>query len=108
MSYGAPELATKEYWDDRYRGPDKNGYDWFKNYSDIKTIVEVHLRPDSKILILGCGTSSLSEDLYLSGFKHVTSVDFSAPAIELMRQRNQSRPEMSFHVRLDRHMSVQV
>lgn len=98
MSIGAPELATKKYWDLRYAEQDKDGYDWFKKYSDLKTDIERHLQPESKILVLGCGTSSLSQDLYLAGYKHVHSIDFSPAAIDIQRSKNELRTEMTFEV----------
>ncbi|CCG81804.1 protein of unknown function [Taphrina deformans PYCC 5710] len=98
MSLGAPELATREYWDTRYDGEDRDGYDWFKKYSDIADFLKLHLHYSSRILILGCGTSSLSAELYDAGYKHVTSMDFSPVAIHVMKQQNMGRPEMSFDV----------
>ncbi|BFZ57378.1 Methyltransferase-like protein 13 [Savitreella phatthalungensis] len=86
MSLGAPELATKEYWDARYAGDDKDGYDWFKCYSEIRQFLERNLDEcggfKARILILGCGTSSLSADLYDAGYKDITSIDFSQNAID--------------------------
>ena len=98
MSLGAPELATQEYWDSRYHGEDRDGYDWFKKYSDIAEFLKEHLQYDSKVLVLGCGTSSLSAELYDAGYKHVASVDFSPIAIDIMKHQNESRKEMSFEI----------
>lgn len=95
---GAPELATKEYWDARYEGEDKNGYDWFRKYSDIAAFLEKHLNLTSRILILGCGTSTLGSELYDKGYKFITSMDFSTTAIDIMTERNKHRLEMKFDV----------
>lgn len=38
-----------------------------------------------KILVLGCGNSSLGQELYNSGFPHVVNVDYSTTVIEMMR-----------------------
>ena len=98
MSLGAPELATKEYWDARYQTDDKDGYDWFKTWSELSDFFRKHLTIESRILILGCGTSSLSEELYNAGYKHITSMDFSPVAINLMKERHAGRTEMKWDV----------
>lgn len=102
---GAPELATKEYWDARYEGDDRDGYDWFRKYSDIAEFLEKHLHPNSRILILGCGTSSLGSELYDRGYRNITSMDFSDVAINVMIERNQHRNEMRFDVMDIRHLT---
>ena len=86
MSIGAPELATQAYWDGRYAAEDAQGYDWFKKYADISRYLELSLEScggkEARILILGCGTSSLSAELYDRGYTKITSIDFSPTAIE--------------------------
>ncbi|ORY83641.1 S-adenosyl-L-methionine-dependent methyltransferase, partial [Protomyces lactucae-debilis] len=86
------------YWDDRYENDHAEGYDWFKTFSEISSVLTPHLTATSKILVLGCGTSTLSEELWRSGYKHVTSVDFSPRCIELMQQRHADKPEMLWDV----------
>lgn len=98
MSLGAPELATQEYWDQRYRTDDRDGYDWFKRYTEISQFLNDHLSHNSKILILGCGTSPLGQELHDAGYKHVTSIDFSPVAIDIQRTANTDRPSMQFEV----------
>lgn len=38
-------------------------FDWFKNYSQISDIIHEFVKPDSRILMLGCGNSTLSEEV---------------------------------------------
>lgn len=62
-------------------------YEWFKGYSEFAHLVTCHLQPASRILVLGCGNSSLTFDLFSAGFHHLTSVDLSPTVIERMRAR---------------------
>lgn len=62
---------------ERYRQEgDDSTFDWFRDYSQIKSLL-TDLIPDKnlKILMLGCGNSALSEDMYNDGFKNITNVD---------------------------------
>jgi EEF1A lysine methyltransferase 4 len=63
--------------DARYQSEGPNAsFDWFKTYTQIRDILlDVIPNRSSKILILGCGNSSLSEDMYLDGFEDITNVD---------------------------------
>lgn len=62
-------------------------YEWFKGYREFAHLVTPHLQPSSKILILGCGNSSLTADLFSDGFQGITSVDLSPAVIDRMRKR---------------------
>ncbi len=62
-------------------------YDWFKGYKEFRHLVAPHLDPSSRILVLGCGNSSLTFDLCRDGFTCITSIDLSPSVIEKMRQR---------------------
>ena len=54
---------------------------------------------EMKILVLGCGNSKFSEDLYDAGYHNIVNVDYSSVCIAQMQERNsEERPEMSFIV----------
>ncbi|KAI9193583.1 S-adenosyl-L-methionine-dependent methyltransferase [Polychytrium aggregatum] len=91
------QYATVEYWDKRYQTESEkvNTYDWFKKWADLKDSISEYLQADHEILHLGCGNSSLSEDMYEDGFKHQANVDYSLPCIEAMAKRCEEKcPEI--------------
>ncbi|KAI0681934.1 S-adenosyl-L-methionine-dependent methyltransferase [Cerioporus squamosus] len=94
------EYGTKEYWDQRYtQEPEDSSFDWFKSYGDIADIMR-ELIPDksSRILMLGCGNSTLSQDMYADGYKNIVNTDYSGVLIEKMRHKyEQTAPEMEWH-----------
>ncbi|KAH9893400.1 S-adenosyl-L-methionine-dependent methyltransferase [Cubamyces lactineus] len=94
------EYGTKEYWDQRYaQESEDSSFDWFKSYNDIADIIR-ELIPDksSRVLMLGCGNSTLSQDMYDDGYKNIVNTDYSGILIEKMRHKHaQSRPEMEWH-----------
>ncbi|KAG7443556.1 S-adenosyl-L-methionine-dependent methyltransferase [Guyanagaster necrorhizus] len=95
------QYGTKDYWDRRYQAESTDSsFDWFKKYSDIADLLR-ELIPDkmSKILMLGCGNSTLSEDMYDDGYKNIVNVDYSSVVIEQMRRRHRvDRPGMKWRV----------
>ncbi|KAI0642257.1 S-adenosyl-L-methionine-dependent methyltransferase [Trametes meyenii] len=93
------EYGTKEYWDQRYsQESEDSSFDWFKSYQDIAEIIR-ELIPDkaSKVLMLGCGNSTLSQDMYDDGYKNIVNTDYSGILIEKMKHKHQERPEMEWH-----------
>ncbi|KAK2463612.1 hypothetical protein APHAL10511_004363 [Amanita phalloides] len=95
------DYNSKDYWNQRYAQESANdvAFDWFKSYADLAPYLH-DLIPDrsSRILVLGCGNSKLSEEMWDSGYKNVVNTDYSTVVIEQMRQRHaESRPEMEWH-----------
>ena len=55
----------------------QESYDWFKQYSEFRHLVLPHLKPSDRILVLGCGNSTMTADLWRDGFHDITSIDLS-------------------------------
>ncbi|XP_004603112.1 endothelin-converting enzyme 2 isoform X3 [Sorex araneus] len=98
----SPELPEQnrgycevQYWDRRYQGAaDAAPYEWFGDFSSFRAFLEPELRPKDRILVLGCGNSALSYELFLGGFPDVTSVDYSSVVVAAMRARYAHVPSL--------------
>eukprot|EP00922_Rhytidocystis_sp_ex-Travisia-forbesii_P008126 GHVS01011970.1.p1 GENE.GHVS01011970.1~~GHVS01011970.1.p1 ORF type:complete len:239 (-),score=30.12 GHVS01011970.1:384-1100(-) len=78
-SYG-----KSDYWDERYT-KDPEPFEWYQRYSGIKDVIaSTGIQHNQHILMIGCGNSTLSEDMYNDGFKDITNIDISAVAIKAM------------------------
>lgn len=87
--YGRPE-----YWNERYTH-DANPFDWYQRWSGLKNVISEYLNVESKILIVGCGTSRLSEDLFDQGFTNITNIDLSSVCIQIMKDKYTDTPKAS-------------
>ncbi|KAJ2662362.1 hypothetical protein IWW48_001937 [Coemansia sp. RSA 1200] len=56
--------------------------------------------------MLGCGNSTLSEDMYSAGYQHIANVDYSDIVIECMRQRTRHMDKMTWEVMDVREMHL--
>ncbi|PAV19595.1 S-adenosyl-L-methionine-dependent methyltransferase [Pyrrhoderma noxium] len=94
------QYGTMEYWNERYqKESDGQSFDWFKSYKDIADLIQ-ELIPDksSRILMLGCGNSKLSEDMYDDGYQNIVNIDYSSIVIEQMKERHgETRSSMEWH-----------
>ncbi|KAF3925515.1 hypothetical protein AA313_de0209562 [Arthrobotrys entomopaga] len=90
------ELAHPDYWDDRYKAPDEDSYEWFKSYDQIRRLIENHIPDQSSTIInLGCGNSLLSPKMYEAGYKNIDNIDFSTVVIQKMSEKY---PEQAWKV----------
>ncbi|KAM6223061.1 EEF1A lysine methyltransferase 4 isoform 1-T1 [Rhynchocyon petersi] len=97
-----PELPERncgyrevQYWDQRYQdAADSVPYEWFGDFSSFRALLEPELRPEDRILVLGCGNSALSYELFLGGFPDVTSVDYSSVVVAAMKVRYAHVPKL--------------
>jgi SAM-dependent methyltransferase len=83
------DFKKHSYWEERFEIEDE--YEWLANFeSSKKSLVRYLGSPSStpKILVVGCGNSNFSADLYDAGWTNVTSIDFSDVVIERMRLKN--------------------
>ena len=86
------DFSNIRYWEGRYALFSQR-MDWYTNYSQLNMDFNIYdlikERYPSKtfqkrILEMGCGNSTLSADLYKSGFKNITAIDYSTVVIKKM------------------------
>ena len=105
---GGGGYGEKSYWDQRYANEDK--YEWYLSYAQFKGQLLPHLnvadyptpaaddtrRPRSslRVLVVGCGNSELSKQLFDDGFTGVESIDYSEVVVDKMNQTYHDTPEL--------------
>lgn len=84
------QFSQKSYWEARYSSTDPNeqDFDWFKTYTDLQPLFD-QLIPDrsSRILMLGCGNSTLSPSMCSAGYTRIVNIDYSTACINRMSNR---------------------
>ena len=94
-----PNYGNPEYWEARYKDINST-FDWLEDYRTLKDIIDNLSIPKEtgKIINLGCGNSEFSENMYDDGYLNIYNIDISKNVINIMKKRNEKRPEMSFEV----------
>ncbi|XP_034051833.1 EEF1A lysine methyltransferase 4 [Gymnodraco acuticeps] len=83
-----------DYWDERYKT--EQSFDWLGCFSKFKHLLEKHVKQEDSILILGCGNSSMSGDMYSAGYRSITNIDYSSVCISTMGARYSHCPGMTW------------
>ena len=90
------EFQKKDYWDSFF-SKRSSPFEWYGEYQDLCHILHKYMKPTAKILVVGCGNSKLSEDLYDVGFHLIENIDISDVVIKQMSAKNRpKRPGMQF------------
>jgi SAM-dependent methyltransferase len=81
--------ADKGHWDRVYGRAPSDRVSWYRPHLDrsLAFIAGAGLEPDSPIIDIGGGTSTLVDDLLDRGYRDVTVLDLSSRAIDIARER---------------------
>ncbi|KDN51398.1 S-adenosyl-L-methionine-dependent methyltransferase [Tilletiaria anomala UBC 951] len=91
------DFRLKSYWDGRYETEGPEGqFDWFKSYEQLKSIIhELIPFKSARVLMLGCGNSTMSADMAEDDYLNVINIDFSQVLINQMQSKH---PHLEWHV----------
>ncbi|XP_006658911.2 EEF1A lysine methyltransferase 4-like [Oryza brachyantha] len=91
LSYG-----EAEYWDARYVEEGGAPYDWYQRYAALRPFVRRFAPPDSRVLMIGCGSALMSEDMIDDGYTEIMNIDISSVVIEIMRKKHFNVPQLQY------------
>ncbi|EDW13508.1 eEF1A lysine and N-terminal methyltransferase homolog [Drosophila mojavensis] len=91
------EFAQTDYWNEFFKKRGEKAFEWYGEYVELCDQIHKYIKPVDKILMLGCGNSKLSMDMYDTGFRDITNIDISSVAVKKMIDLNtKTRPDMKF------------
>ncbi|XP_033732482.1 eEF1A lysine and N-terminal methyltransferase-like [Pecten maximus] len=91
------EFHSPQYWDQFFQKRGTKAFEWYGEYPELCGILHKYIKPTDKLLMVGCGNSQLSENLYDVGYHNIINIDISDTVIRQMTDKNKkSRPDMKF------------
>ena len=63
----------------------------YSDFTDLASVLCKYIKPRDEVLMIGCGNSTLSGDLYDTGIEHITNIDLSDKVIKQMKRQNEKR-----------------
>ncbi|XP_058453861.1 eEF1A lysine and N-terminal methyltransferase homolog [Malaya genurostris] len=92
------EFGSTEYWNQFFKKRGQKAFEWYGEYLELCEQLNKYVKVKDEILIVGCGNSKLSLDLYDVGFKKITNIDISPVVIKQMQEANKiERPDMLWY-----------
>ncbi|XP_065113425.1 eEF1A lysine and N-terminal methyltransferase [Paramisgurnus dabryanus] len=93
----AEEFSSADYWERFFRKRGEKAFEWYGDYNSLCGVLHKYIKPRDKVLVVGCGNSELSEQLYDVGYHQLTNIDISETVVSHMNQRNaECRPDLTF------------
>ena len=82
-------MSKRDHWEGVYRRKGPAEVSWYRPHLDrsLKFLEHAGLTPDSPILDVGGGASTLVDDLLARGYRRVTVLDLSVQAIDQAKAR---------------------
>lgn len=82
-------MNEQEHWEKVYQTKSADSVSWFQEHAtrSLEIIRSIGATPDSSIIDVGGGASTLVDDLLGDGFKHMSVLDLSASALDVARKR---------------------
>lgn len=81
--------SSKDYWNNRFDKTEH--FDWYVGWNELKEIVTPLINETSNILMVGCGNSKVSENIYIEGFCNITNIDISDVVIDKMNKSKEEK-----------------
>ena len=91
------QYGKADYWEARDT-KDPDPFDWYQRYSNnphLRNLIDKTVPRAAAILVPGCGSSRLSEDMHADGYTGlISNIDISRTAIDLMADRCRDRASL--------------
>lgn len=105
-SLNAYEYGEAEYWNARYLEETEVSFDWYQRYSALRPFLRKYISCSSRILVVGCGNSLMSEDMMKDGYMDILNIDISYIVIEMLRKCYAHTPQLKYMQMDVRDMSL--
>lgn len=91
------DFHSPQYWEKFFKKRGSKAFEWYGEYPELCGVLHKYIKPQDKVLVVGCGNSVISENLYDVGYHGITNIDISDIVIRQMTEKNQSlRPKMKY------------
>ncbi|RZF35487.1 hypothetical protein LSTR_LSTR013131 [Laodelphax striatellus] len=90
------DFTKKDYWDSFFVKRGNEAFEWYGEYRELRGIFEKYIKISDSILVIGCGNSNLSVDLYDAGYKSMMNIDIGNVAIKQMQRKCKKRNGLVF------------
>jgi hypothetical protein len=91
------QYGKADYWEARYT-KDPDPFDWYQSYASspaMRDLIRRSVPSSGTILVPGCGSSRLSEDMLTDGYVNgIVSVDQSLTVINALEDRLKGQPSL--------------
>lgn len=71
-------------------------FEWYYGYRHFRDVIGEYVPRSARVLVAGCGNSTMCEDMADDGYRSVLGTDVSRVAIDQQQRRAEEYPEVSY------------
>lgn len=96
--------SDPNFWEEQFQktaqSPGEGMFDWYLGWGELKKYLLLLMIPPKKsqVLMVGCGNSRLTYDMYKSSWKQITNIDISQSVIDTMQKWHDKKGVVSSEV----------
>jgi Methyltransferase domain len=92
------DFRSPQFWKQFFEARGGKSFEWYGEWQSFaNNFTKLVNDRSARILILGCGNSRMSEQLYQAGYSAITNVDFDAGVIDEMKRKHAKNcPDMKW------------
>jgi SAM-dependent methyltransferase len=83
------------YWDERY-SRFTEAFEWYYGYRQFRAVINEHVKREVRVLVAGCGSSTMCEDLADDEYSNVVGADISRVVIDQQTTLAVEYPEIEY------------
>ena len=91
------DYGRMQFWDDKYL-QDTEPFEWYYPYQYFRQPILDNIPLDGLVMVAGCGSSYMIEDMAADGYEKLVGVDISRVAVGQMKVRCADLPHLSFEL----------
>ncbi|OQV23980.1 Methyltransferase-like protein 13 [Hypsibius exemplaris] len=85
-----------KYWDTFFASR-STAFEWYGNFLGSADILCKYIKPKDDIMVIGCGNSEMSAEMYYTGLRKITNIDISQVVVDRMAKKYKDDcPDMKF------------
>ena len=89
------------------RNADNTPFEWYQRYENIKHLLKPEIlsststfpsNSETRVLCIGCGNSTLGEEMLQDNYGIIWNIDFSTAVISQMKDKHKNNPKLKYIV----------
>ena len=89
------QYGRVQFWDERYI-TESEPFEWYHPFEYYRETILEEVELDQRVLIAGCGTSNMPEDMVNEDYEHVVANDISRVALRMQEVRCKGMHNITF------------
>lgn len=82
--------SQKDYWNERFK-KEQGHFDWYAGWKELRRYITPLIDQSSCILVVGCGNSKMSEEMYFDKYEKIVNIDISDVVVDKMNSLNKCK-----------------